>query len=202
MELFPDAEQPEEPKGEEPPVWEGLDLTDLTKRLLAFADALLRRRWWRGNAASSPPGGISAQDLVQIAFEKFESRHHPPGVEPFALLAGIIRGEVAHLVDRSENRHPHVFLADSPAPGLVSASTIADRGQVSPEDQLMLGDWLRRIRRRFRGDEKLVECAELLASDQYDSAEEIADVLGVSRTAVYRMKRRLGRFFRRERGET
>lgn len=202
MELSQDDEKNHDPSGEEQElVWEGVDLTDLTKRLLGFADALLRRRAWRCNFAGTPPGGLSAQDLVQTAFQKYPSRHKPHGVEPFAILAGIVRTEVAHLAARPENRELHLFLSEGDGPGLVDPTAISDSAQATAEDRMIAEDWLRRLRTRFQGDERLLEFASLLASDQYETAQELAEILDVPRNTIFNMKRRLVRFFRGEREE-
>src|ERR1051325_4316958 len=57
--------------GADRPTWDGIDLTDLIKLLTLYADELLRRYRWRGNAASGAPGAKTAEDFVQEAFLKY-----------------------------------------------------------------------------------------------------------------------------------
>ena len=174
--------------------WEGVDLVDLTKRLLVYADRLLRRhRRWRDNTSGCPPGAISANDLVQIAFSKYPSRRRAEDVTPFMLLAGIIRGEVAHLVDRSENKHRHVRIGEEEAVGVVSPDALPDT-RASVEDVLIAKDFLRQIRTHFRGDRKLLQYVKLRLTERYESARELARALCTSSDEIYNMNRRLQRF--------
>jgi hypothetical protein len=185
------------------PVWEGEELADLTKRLLLYAHYLLRRRsTWRGNAAGTPPGALSPEDLVQIAFERYGRRTRPDGVTPYMLLKGIMRGEVGHLAEQTENRHDHVFISSSEEPGVIAPETIADATQRTAEEELIAAEaadeLLARLRSRFARDPDLLAYVRLLASEQYTSSHELSEALGVSREDIFNFNRRLARFRRGE----
>lgn len=193
----PDFDHPED----EPQLWEGVDFVDLTKRLFLYADRLLgRHRIWRDNASGCPPGGVSASDLVQIAFSKYPLRRRDDDVTPFMLLAGIIRGEVAHLVDRSENKHGHLRIGEADAPGVISGEVLPDT-QSGVEDELIARDLLRRIDTHFRGDRKLLQYVRLRITEQYETAREFARALRISCDEIYNMNRRLQRFLHAVRKE-
>jgi len=194
---IPDFER----RDDERQLWEGVDLVDLTKRLFLYADRLLRRhRIWRANASGCPPGGVSANDLVQTAFAKYPSRLRGDDVTPFMLLAGIIRGEVSQLVDRSENKHSHLRIGEAEAPGVISGEALPDT-QSNVEDELIAQDLLRRIRAHFSGDGKLLQYVKLRLTEQYETAHEFARALRVSCDEIYNMNRRLQRFLHAERKE-
>jgi hypothetical protein len=187
----------------ERPVWEGEDLIDLTKRLLLYAHFLLRRHTsWRGNAAGAPPGALSPQDLVQIAFEKYNRRTRPDHVSPYMLLKGIIWGEVGHLAERRENRHDHVFISSSDGPGVIHPEAIPDHHQRTPEEEMIANDraseLLSRVRRRFSRDKNLLAYVDLLATEEFASSCELSEALGVSREEIFNFNRRLARFRRGE----
>jgi hypothetical protein len=186
-----------------PPVWEGEDLSDLTKRLLLYAHYLLRRHTsWRGNAAGAAPGAVSPQDLVQIAFEKYNRRTRPDHVSPYMLLKGIIRGEVGHLAERTENRHDHVFISSSDGPGVITPEAIPDHNQRTPEEELIANDTanelLCRVRRHFYRDKDLLAYVDLLATEEFATTYEFSEALGVSREEIFNFNRRLARFRRGE----
>jgi hypothetical protein len=185
------------------PVWEGEDLIDLTKRLLLYSHYKLRRHTsWRGNAAGAPPGALSAADLVQVAFEKYDSEKRPEGVTPSMMLRGIISGEVARVAARVENRYRHDFISASDDPGVIAPELIPDQRQLTIEEQLIARDeaneLLGLIQKRFRRDKSLLAYVRLLIAERFASSHELAAALGVSRQKIFNFNRRLARFFRGE----
>ena len=192
----------------ERPTLEGVDLEDLTKRLVAYAGALLyRRRTWRGNVASGPPGAASAGDFVNDAFAKYLSgtRCRPPGLALDKFLAQVIRSDISHLTEAPENREHYVFLTDADAVGIgmFAVSALADVEYATAEERLIAEEWLRRVRAAFPfpKDEQFVRYVTLLLRREYDDSAGLAKALRVSIAAIGNFRRRLARFVARVRRE-
>jgi DNA-directed RNA polymerase specialized sigma24 family protein len=175
---------------------------ELTKRLLGFADALLRRQKWRGTLTVAP-GSPDAEALVVDAFSKCASGERPyRGKVPlFIHLTGIIRSEISHLQRKRENKQPHLAITNSAARGAILGATIPDTDAATAEDILIAADWLTLLRTAFANDSNMLRYIDLRQTEMFASASEYARELGLSVLEVFNMNRRLKRFLDHSRGE-
>lgn len=81
------------------------EIFDLLDRATAYASRLIKGNSWRRSRGGVLPGGNSAQDLVQMAFEKILNGAKWDEEKEFGMvLCGIIRGTVKNLVNSWENQ--------------------------------------------------------------------------------------------------
>ena len=184
------------------PIEDDFDPIDLSKRLIVYADDILRRRTWRGNAASGAPGGQTAEDFVQESFKKYFAgeRRRPPDVPWFDFFAGVIRSLISHLVETPENRHAHDFFveADVGGPGLLPITAVADVAYESPEACRLARDSVKEVRCAFSSDDRMQQYLSLVESERYDTVSELAEALRVSIAVVANLRKRLRRWFKRQ----
>ncbi len=78
------------------------DLSELMKRLLAFANKRIRLCWWKGVMA----GGLTAEDIVQHAFSEViqGKRKWSSDLGLDQLLMGIIHREISKALELKENK--------------------------------------------------------------------------------------------------
>ena len=84
--------------------WASID--DLYPRLLLVAYRELKRRSWLGQRSGPSPGGMEPKDVVQDAIVKTISGQRvwkPSEISLFRHLIGVIRSDINHLADSSEN---------------------------------------------------------------------------------------------------
>ncbi|HEX9985503.1 MAG TPA: hypothetical protein VGF69_19760 [Thermoanaerobaculia bacterium] len=169
------------------------DLEELTHRLVLYASWLVRKHVWRPGTAR-PPVGLLARDLVQEAFVKLltgqRQRHKP--VSLFQLLAGIIRSQVSHLGNSIESRLPHQPIVDPGETGGVTPDELVDP-DVGVERRLIAGEWLEKLLELFGDDSRMRRYISLLTQEFCEDAAAYAAELGVSRTEIYNLNRRLAR---------
>lgn len=164
------------------------DLDELLTRLVGFAHRLLRPHVWRGSPGEPPPGQL-AEDFVQTAFERLLSgeRTYRSDIDLYVLLAGIVRSVISHLAEKDENRFIHSTVEGH-------AETLTDWKAVTKEMELLAATVIADLLDAFPDDEKMREYIALRLTETYETAEEYAQALAVTRTEIFNMNRRLVRF--------
>jgi DNA-directed RNA polymerase specialized sigma24 family protein len=171
------------------------DLDDLLTRLVGFTHRLLRRYVWRGSPGAPPPGQL-AEDFVQTAFERLFSgeRTYRSNIDLYALLAGIVRSVISHLAEKDENRFVHASVEGQ-------AETLTDWKAVTKEMELVAATVLADLLDAFPHDAAMRAYIALRLSETCDTADDYARVLGVTRTEIFNLNRRLARFRKQSAGE-
>jgi hypothetical protein len=90
----------------EPIDWTQVEWEDLYPRLVYLAALKLKRLRWRGKPSGPVPGGKTAKDIVHDAVVKTMSGQRIWNRDRtlFEHLAGVISGDVSHLVNSAENK--------------------------------------------------------------------------------------------------
>jgi hypothetical protein len=82
------------------------EIRDVMDRTTVYAEKMISSKSWRSRKGGVLPGGRSAQDLVQAAFENILKGGAWGRSKPLWLvMQGNIRGRVGGLADSLENRH-------------------------------------------------------------------------------------------------
>lgn len=175
---------------------EKADLDDLLTRLVGYAHRLLRRYAWHGSAGEPPPGQL-AEDFVQTAFERLFSgeRTYHSDVDLYLLLAGIVRSVISHVAEKEENRIMH-----SSTEG--HTETLTDWKAVTKEMELVAATVTADLLKAFPNDEKMRAYVALRLTENFETADEYAQALGITRAEIFNMNRRLARFRKRSSGRT
>ncbi len=172
-------------------------------RLLAHARARVRERFWAGVIAGPMPGGLQAEDMVNIAVEKFlggKRQWNPtfqPDLEDF--LRGIIDSEISHLAEGWENRHirPEAAilgdekeiggLADIPGDMINVEEELANRQEYVRAEAFASG-FIATL-----SDEPLLQRVAGCIVDGLCKPAVIAAELGIEVEEIYRVRKRLQR---------
>jgi DNA-directed RNA polymerase specialized sigma24 family protein len=164
------------------------DLDALLTRLVGFAHRMLRRYLWHGTPGEPPPGQL-AEDFVQTAFERLFSgdRTYRSNVDLYVLVAGIVRSVISHLAEKDENGFIHTDIDGY-------TETLADWKAITKEMDLLAATVVADLLDAFPDDEKIRAYIALRLNETCETAEEYARALGVSRTEIFNMNRRLARF--------
>ncbi|MEK7476137.1 MAG: hypothetical protein AAB152_10980 [Candidatus Coatesbacteria bacterium] len=177
---------------------------DLTlPRLLAHARARIRERFWSGVLSGPIPGGIQAEDMVNMAVEKLMGRQRrwdpvrQPDLEDY--LKGVIDSEINHLAEGWENRHVR--------PEAVFPGAEGEKGVLDGIPEEMAGVEERMAERQEHGraeafaagflaslaDEPLLQRVAECIVDGLGKPAEIAARLGIGADEIYRVRKRLQR---------
>jgi DNA-directed RNA polymerase specialized sigma24 family protein len=165
---------------------------DWTKRLIRIAAAFLARRTFRGGWHELPGGAPGAEDYVQEAFRRVLSgqREFRPDIPLFDILAGTLRSLIGHDGENPENRAVHDFFT-SGDDGFDEAWVADPQSGGSVEEILEAHDLFENFRKDL--PPHLQSCVDVCISDDFQTAEDRANALGVSVGDVRNMDKALRR---------
>lgn len=184
------------------------EILDLLDRATAYANRLIKGNSWRRTYGGVLPGGNSAQDLVQAAFEKILNGAKWDEDKDLAMvLCGIIRGRVQNLAKSWENRKfsnpedetesEEDDAAGSAIDQFASADSAADRKVSEKEDEDLLLEIIESLDEGSQ-ERKIVEA--IVFSGARKRAEVLEDT-GMSEKEYEAAKKRLRRFLENYRQE-
>lgn len=178
--------------------------TDLTKRLLVYADRKLMRLYWRGVPAAKggrPPGGVEPHDLVWDAVElvlagnSWDPEEHPD-LEDY--MRGVISSRVSTMVNLLENRVTRRASPARPADDDAPQPPEASVADATPGPAKVVANEELRVQMRALMAEELGEDPITMAVLECVDAgvtkpAEIAELTGHAVTAIYTARRKFKR---------
>jgi len=173
----------------------------MLKELVPTTMKMLKNRCWSAVWGGALPGARAAEDIVMESVEDLVDgkRTFQESVPLRAVLIGIIRSKVHHLVNGLENRATR-RVESQDAPDGVSVGTFDhDAHDASPDAHLMEKEaesansrLLGLLVQELADDPPLVQLLEC-TREGYSKPEEIAELLCVKPSDVTNMKKRLER---------
>ena len=177
---------------------EEIDLAKLTIRLGLYTQTRLARMYWRGDRNGPIPGGLEAADFVQAAFRKGLTQERiwkSSERSLFEFLKDIISSDISHLALKSENRvesRISMVAAEVDKDSVLAANLQGQRSEW-PDAHLSHEQEQKYILAQVGKNELDQDVVRCVVERDLSVSGEIASMLNVAVTEVYKSKKRLRR---------